>query len=372
MYYSAPSNFDSFGSPLTPSGLESYNRIQSDLLLKIGLMNKISVFGRLSWAYVNQNSTVRPGNAFGLADQSIGLNFRILGSPQTLPSENRTSAIDLQTQVDFPAYSNSVSTTRGTPSMGDSTLDFTGGLFAQIPLYSSPTSAFKAVIGGGYTYRSDKFSAALPWSTQLQFFPYRNGFFGSVAGLGLVSLRNYSRGPLDPVQTSVGSGGSYFTGDINSSLIQVRGQLGYKVSEQTEISASMVKSVWGQSAPNGLTFILGFQMHLGNDKIMSPFEMSPQSYGSANRGFLNYSLETKILKSNDRMNLVKIAKGSQDGIAVGQIFDIFLVNKEGITEEAMARARVTNVRANDSALVVEEYFKEISIEEGFIARRLIE
>jgi hypothetical protein len=72
------------------------------------------------------------------------------------------------------------------------------------------------------------------------------------------------------------------------------------------------------------------------------------------------------------MNLVKIDKGSQDGIVAGQMIDIFNTKQDSNPGEAIARARVSSVRPDESALEIIEYYKEISIEEGFIARRLIE
>jgi hypothetical protein len=87
---------------------------------------------------------------------------------------------------------------------------------------------------------------------------------------------------------------------------------------------------------------------------------------------VSYSLESKVIRSNDRLNLVKIDKGSQDGVEVGQIFDLFVPSTDQNTGEAVARGRVSNLKFNEAALVIQEYFKEVSIDNGFVARRLIE
>ena len=293
-----------------------------------------------------------------------------VGPSLAIPSPKLTPAIDLQAQVDFPGYSNAIASSTQTPSLGDGTVDFTGGLFLNLPFYAAKTYLLSAILGGGYTYRSQGYSSALPWSAILMYAPYREGFFVSLGSLGMVSLLTDPNAVIG--RSSAGSGGSYITGDVNPTLVQFRGQAGYKPSWKTEISVSVTQSIWGQDAPNGLNVVLGFQAHIGHDKTLSPAELSPESYGESNKGFLSYSMEAKVLKSNDRMNLVKIDKGSQDGVEVGQIFDIFRLNNDGSPGSAIARGKVSSVKANESALEVEEYYKQTWIEEGFTARRLIE
>src|SRR5689334_11238061 len=61
MYYSTHSNFDTSSTQNIPLGFQNYNRVQSDFLFRAGLFEHFSVFGRLSWAYINQNSAYTPG-----------------------------------------------------------------------------------------------------------------------------------------------------------------------------------------------------------------------------------------------------------------------------------------------------------------------
>ena len=94
------------------------------------------------------------------------------------------------------------------------------------------------------------------------------------------------------------------------------------------------------------------------------------AYNKANQGIQDYSLEATVTKANDRLNLVKIDKGSIDGVEKGQVFDIFSVRSDGRAAEAVARAQVTSVKSDEAALTIIEYFKEKNINEGFIAKRL--
>ena len=56
----------------------------------------------------------------------------------------------------------------------------------------------------------------------------------------------------------------------------------------------------------------------------------------------------------------------------GQVFDIFHGPPDGRAVEAVARAQVTSVKSDEAALTIIEYFKEQNINEGFIAKRLLQ
>jgi hypothetical protein len=130
--------------------------------------------------------------------------------------------------------------------------------------------------------------------------------------------------------------------------------------------------VWGQDAPNGFAVSLGIQAHFGGtgaDRPRDPHTMTPNEYGKANQGFVNYTFEGQITRTNDRLNIVRINKGSKDGVLVGQVFDIFSVRPDGSVHEAIARARCTTVRESEAELSVTEFFKEVLIEEKDVVKR---
>ncbi len=373
MYFQSNTNFSTSGSVSSSDTLRNYGRIQSDLILRFGFADRFSAFTRLGWAYINQDSSLRRGIGFGLSDQSVGLNWRVYGPALAIPSAKTTPSLDFQIQLDFPGYSQAVSSANQTPDLGDGTLDFTGGLFATLPVSTSKTTILTAVPGIGYTYRNLGYSSAIPWSLAIQYYPYEEGFFANFTTLGVFSAKtDLNNGSRFPLRSNEGSGGSFITGDVNPSLMQVRGEMGMKIGLQTQLSISVMQSIWGQAAPNGLTVMAGFMTRIGRDKSMNPILMSPHTYGESNQGFVNYSLEGKVIRFNERLNLVKIDKGSQDGVEAGQIFDIFLMVKDGASTEAVARAKVSSVKMTEAALDVIEYYKEVWIEEGFSVKRLIQ
>jgi hypothetical protein len=373
IYYNSSSNFDGSGSSVSIDDLRYYSRFQDDLTLSYGISDRLSVYGRMSWAYVNQNSTTQPGTAFGFADQTLGLSFRLADHRPLNAKSAAPFSLDLQLQSDIPAYSTSSSAKNQTPFVGDGTIDFTGGLFVIYPLARNKKDEMHLIGGAGYTYRTSGFSAAIPWSLYFQYLQKNEGIFATIGSAGMASLKTDPNGSdSGTVRSSSGGGGSYFIGGTNPSLINVYGQVGYKIGPKTDISLSASQSVWGQASPNGLSVALGFQSRIGYDGRTNPVLLTPKDYGHSNQGFQNYSLEARVLKSNDRLNLVKIDKGSQDGIEVGQVFDLFITKKDNSPGEAIARATASSTKTNETALEVTEFYKEVWIEEGFWARRLVQ
>lgn len=380
LWYRTTTNFDSKGTSFTPSGLDSYQRVLLDLNATVGFTSKLSLYGRLNWELSkvdSSNTAAFTGSGYGLGDQTVGLNYRIYEKPQG-------ASIDLQGQVDFPAYSNTIAAptatdVTNTPNLGDGSVDFTVGAFLNYVLAEKTESTVKLVAGAGYTYRTASFSAAVPWSASLALQPRREGFVIQAGGYGIQSLSTDSHpgnsALIDTSSGSLGTGGSYITNAINPSIAVLRGELGYRTRDDLQFTGTVAQSIWGHEAPNGMTLGFSFKTHFGGERDGGPKDPALQStvkYGHSNRGYVNYGLDAKVLRANDRFNLVKIDKGLDNGVQIGDTFDIFMNNPDGSIGSAIARGRVTTVKGNEAAIKVEEYFKEVWIEEGFTARRPIE
>lgn len=368
-YYNSPSNFDPTGQIVTPSGLTNYARIYGDILLTHGYSDRFSIYGRASWAYINQSGSTQPGTAFGFSDQSVGFNIRIL--EKHIPTQTKKAppvALDLQFQLDAPTYSNSPTL----PAIGDGTWDTTAGGFFSATLSAGRHARLETTLGGGFTYRSANFSSHLPWLAALRYAPYQDGLVMRVQGSGIVSLKNDLYGSGSTPRSSTASGGSFFTGGTNPSLINLTAQIGYQFTLHTELFLAGTKSMWGQNSPNGFSALLGFQTRIGHGSKDNPLQETPGEFGHANAGFQRYSLDARVLSNNDRMNLVKINKGSEDGVEAGQIFDIFETDKDGRTGEPIARGTILKVRVDNAALEITEYFREVGIDVGFLAKRLVQ
>ncbi len=380
IWYRTTSNYDSTGTSFTPSGLDSYQRYLLDLDATVGLTPKLSLYGRLEWEMSKVDSTntaAFTGTGYGFGDQTVGINYRVFEKPHG-------ASIDLQGQIDFPAYSNTAAPANGVnptnaPNLGDGSVDVTGGAFLTYLISEKPENEVHLVGGAGYTYRGSSFSAAIPWSAMLALQPRREGLVIQAGAFGVQSLNTDSH-PNNSVLVntssgSLGTGGSYITGAINPSILNVRGELGWRTRDDLQFTGTVAQSIWGHEAPNGLSLTFGFQTHFGGEQDSGPSDPALQStvkYGRSNKGYVNYGLEAKVLRANDRFNLVKIDKGLDHGVQIGDTFDIFMNNSDGSVGSAIARGRVTTVKSNEAAIKVEEYFKEVWIEEGFTARRPIE
>ncbi len=370
-FYNTRQNFDSTGALTQPANFSGYTRIQGDVTFGVGLSSRVSAFARLAWARAQLEHTTLAGESLGLTDQSVGITARIWENK--LP-KGEGASVDLQVQGDLPAYSNSNAIASGAPFLGDGSMDLTGGLFVNLPLSAASRSdIWMATAGAGYTYRSDSFSAAIPWSVALAFRPQGKGFAYSFGVRGLASLKSDPRGSVaNPASAGLGAGGSFIANAVNPSLLAGQARIGYQADRKLGVFLSGLLPVTGLNAPQGLLLGIGFTARWGSYDGKSATALTPQEYGRSNQGVISYFGEARVLRSNDRLNLVKIDKGSQDGVEVGQIFDIFLVKQDGSEGEAVARTKVSGVKQHEAALTVVEYFKEVWIEEGFVAKRPLE
>ncbi len=378
--YSTNQNYDAYGSTSLPPGFRNYSRQSADLHVGAGLSQKFTLYGTVSWARVQVDHELLAGSSFGFTDQTVGANYRLI---------DKKISLDLQLEVAIPAYNNSLSTLNLSPYVGDGSTDITAGGFLRLPLSSEARYPVELRSGAGFTSRTNNFSSAIPWTMDVRF----NGdrFLGSAGLMGVYSLQT-DPGIGSPA-ASLGTAGSYVTNAVNPSLASIRGQVGYHVSGRARLTFMGAKSISGQNAPQGFLFGLGFQLQLGKKTASkhpeNPVKMTPMEYGHSNQGLVYYHSsvpEARVLRANDRLNLVKINKGSKDGLAVGQIFDIFSLKQGGTAgggpggqssgrsspEEAIARGRVSSVKSEEAVLTITEYFREVWIEEGFVARQPVQ
>lgn len=411
--YSTRSNFYPNLGTASPTGFNQYNRIENDDIVQYGVTDRLTLYGRLTWMRAQVSSTPDttffPGTAFGLGDQTVGASYRIYG-----PDPDRLG-IDLQLQVDFPAYSNSSSAQDQIPFLGDGSVDTTVGAFGDLPLTLRGRYDLRLLAGAGYTYRSAGFSSAIPWSAEARLSfnkagnkdgnnaggragrdaggdsfdetdedngPGSSRSYGPSIALGfngIQSLQTDTRQPLaGPVGATTGAGGSFIVNAINPSIINLNGDLGYQARDDLRLALFGQLALTGQNAPDGFATGAAFQMRFGGrEKGGGTSEKEEASHqGDRNAGNSDsqnpgaYNLDADVIRANDRFNVVKIGKGSHDGIEVGDIFDLFAPSSQGKRGPAIARAHATHVRADQSVLQVDEYYHDTWIDEGFTARRL--
>ena len=371
--FSSSQNYDLAGAQGAPVDFLGYTRIQTDVTVSYGASPRLTVWGRAGWANIDVDHTTLGGKSFGLTDQSLGAVFRLFesGGAKPGPIDREGVSLDFQGQVDLPAYSNNSAATNGVPFHGDGSIDMTGGVFLNVPFARTKASYWMANGGAGFTYRTGGFSQAVPWSVMVRYGRTVDGLTFSAGAFGLQSLNTDVTHLTAP--SAEAAGGSNMVNAINPSLLTARVQVGYQFNPQLGVQLTAFQSVSGINAPVTRSYLVGLIYHLEQAHSSgNPSRMSGPEYGRSNQGLVTYTFDAKVLKSNDRLNLVKIDKGSQDGVSVGQIFDIFSVKKDGSIIEAVARAKCQSVSGGEAVLNVVEYFKEVWIEEGFIVKKPVQ
>jgi len=358
LYYSTNSNFDAAGNLSTVNGLNSYTRIENQFGLNYGLNSRWTIYGNFNWGRVEVDSSLRTGNSFGFTDQILGIHFQFLKN------------LSLQIEGSAPLYNNAQSDKNQLPHLGSQSIDGSAGLFTSFELTQFPESRLQLTAGSGFTLRNMPFSNAIPWSILLAYDPLDSqGLHLSLAGFGLISVNSSGSSST----SFAGSGGSYFTDTTSPSLTSARIELGYHFSDTFLGSVNFTQSVWGLNSANGSVISFGLAKTFGKSKgEKSRTEMTNEEYGKSNQGLVEYSHTAKVAQVNDRLNLVKINKGRDDGIQVGMLFDIFELKPDGSAGDVVARTKVTAVKLNESALTILEYFKQTNIEEGFQAKRVLQ
>jgi hypothetical protein len=365
-HYSTTANFDASGVASRISGLSGYQRIIGGLSADIGLSKKLSLYGNLRWVYASYQLTTSSNapSIFGLGDQTAGLTFRAY--------QDSMLAIDLQAQGDFALYSNTSAKAGALPFLGDASTDLTAGAFLTLQLAEPTLRTWFLRGGGGYTFRTSQFSAAIPWSATIGTETQTAGFRAQVGAHGVLSLKS------DPNAATAGSirvdstaaGGSFFINAVNPSILALRGAVGYQLTPSFGLEAFASSALWGQAAPQG--FLIG-----GGLRFASTPLSRGKNYNHSNRGVVTYisqanDSEAKVIKTNEALRQVRINKGLGDGVEKRQIWDLFLTRRDGSPAEAVARAQVIQVDSQSSVLQIIEYFREVWIEEGFVARRPVD
>ena len=374
-YYQSKSNYDSEGTLKIPGTFDKYLRYELDLVGAYGIVPGGTLYGRLAVARAKVNDGILPNPPArtALADQTLGFNYRLLDPRDSSP------AIDLQLQLDFPAYDNRSASLTGDLYMGDATTDVTIGGFATLPISHRADGNWEILAGLGITKRTDSFVSGMPWSFDLERRPFGKGVRFGLGLFGYQGIQSEETTSARVISTPVNQGNGRGTFIINSpkpSHIDIRAQLGMDFDPRMGAYLAYQQTITGSAAPNGFLLSLGLNIRFGKNvasapRSVDPFEATAEEFGRSNKGFVSYGLTAKVLKTNDRLNLVKIDKGSGDGVEVGQVYDIFSVKMDGSAEHPVARARVSAINSSGAVLQVVEFYKEVWIDEGFIAKRAL-
>jgi hypothetical protein len=367
-YYRAEVDFDQDAKRLAPANLNSYSRIQGEVELLFGATHWLTFFGRVNWSFVLLDHLNRGGTSYGPGDQTLGANARIFqGTPGI---DGRAPGLSMQLQVDLPTYSNVAAEAKQLPYLGDGSFDFTAGFFGETSIPRSESQSVVLRAGIGYTFRTASFSMALPWSFSVSYEPKISGLFFWLGSSGIISLRTDTTQVVPGTTThSLGTGGIFMTNAINPTLVTPELRIGYQVSPKVAPYLEGRYSIIGVNAPQGFDVLGGVKFRLGGAPLATARGAS-RRLENKTESFREILLEAQVLRANDRLNQIRINKGAADGVEKGQIFDVYQKRDQEIVGDAVARGTVARVGSSESILVIDEYYKEVMIDEGFVARRL--
>ena len=215
-FYNTSQNFGTTSQATPLPSAASVSQMYYDFNLSYALTEDWYLFGRAS-ALTSRVST--PGavdtSVTGFGDQMIGTSYRLVPTDKGL-------GFNLQFSATLPAYTNPASPAQRPntdPYKGDDSIDLTTGGFVEIPI----SSVWSVEAGGGYTYRSKGYSAAIPWSVMIQHTPEIRGPVFAIGARGQVSL-NTDKTSIATVTADqlAGAGGSDLISALNPSWIQVK------------------------------------------------------------------------------------------------------------------------------------------------------
>ena len=359
-YLSSQANWNLFGSPIQPNGL-NYQRLVTDLSVAHPLGETWSAFGRMSLSGIRSQSPTQAGGRIGFADQTIGIQHQLKAFEKVQARA--------QFQLDFPTYQPEPHDL----TLGDGSLDFTGGGFLSYLAWPSRKLELDLWIGAGVTYRTGYYSAAIPWQVgaHLKSHPSRIELEVALSGVSSLKSDPHSYSPAF-FRENLGRDSSLISGAMNPSWIQGKVQLGYRWRNQTFLAVSATKAIWGQMSPQLTGMGVQFQLPLQGKESSSTPPIAEQAVSSSEQRisspFPDTPTEIHITKTNERLGLIKISLGSEEGIQIGDEFNV--ISKVEAAKNPIARARVTHLRNHESALEVLEYYKDHWISEDCSLEKL--
>ncbi len=368
-YYASRINYDRNSDRIDPALLDRITVMTGSLPVAYGISNAVTLFGEARYIHVDLETTLGTATRFGFSDQNVGMNLRLIRSTTGMEAF-------FQVETDVPAYS-PADDQNFDVVLGDGTTHVTGSGFFRAPLIASETRTLDLNMGAGFMWRSNDYDPAVRWSTELRYDAYPTGivFAGRIGGLHSLTDETLS-GAGNPCKVDPRAGGSCLFLAQHPSLVSAEGRLGYRFQPRLSVLGFTSTSLWGKEAPNG--FSVGVALEFATfGSSDDPKETEPtadpasreREYGQGNKGFVAYTFEARVVRTNDQYHLLKIDKGTTDGVAVGDVLDVFSVTKTGDVKEAVARGRVTSVRSSEAAIKIVEYFREVWIEEGFVVKK---
>ena len=363
-YINTNSNFDGTGAKSTLPGAGSLQSLQADLFFQYGISDEITVLANIAFV---QNSVTGPStvdkstistSGRGPGDATVGLRYQPFRNPVRVivDAQVQTPLYTRLTNTEWPVLS-----TASTVALGTGVTEFTIMGRGEYPI------ATDIYLGGaiGNTARTGGFSNLLPYEGYFQY-EETKGIFLRLGVRGAISISDdqFAGGATVPGdRASQAIAGSQLYNGIKPSYFDVNLMVGSYIGKTVFLRAGGELPLAGKNIATAplFTAVLGFDLG-GKD--------NDSGYTHSNRGFQEYYLTSKVIRVNNKLRQLLIDRGTGDQIKVGELLDVFEPDfKNGVFGETVGRGRVLEVGPTRAKLQVLEYYKEITLQEGFVVRR---
>lgn len=378
-FFRSEDNYDGDGQIVRPPAMDYVDYLSTRLHGAFGLTPRISFFAQADVRHLKTNTllSVTPNETnFGFGDAFLAFRWlmhstRDSGSPFPTEWTPRALSLILEGSWLFPLYNEAAT---GKPPLGDESNDL--GLMARAVWYANEWLSFSG--GIGYTYRTANYSGEIPWNLRADFTFLRDrrlrfwtDFLSNERATNTGTVLN-DRHP-DPVP-----GGSFLFKSREPTWRRVSFGAGYFLTRTWEIALGGLATASGLNAPKGLGVSLGVAWR--------PYEVREYAFEKKREQeqirelrtpeilrerAARYDLRATILRVSVRGNFFKLGYGSNDGLAIGDTFQVFEPDDLTLRErEPIALARVVAVRPASSFLRVEHRYADAKIVPGYEARRV--
>jgi len=382
-YFQTRENYGSDGLASAPPAMDRLHYTNFRVHGAFGFAPKLSLFAQADARGLSMSSqaavATAPPNASnqGLGDAFLGfrsLLYRSNSTNRVYPTEwsPESFVIILEGTWNFPMYD---STRAAKPPLGDQSNDFSG--IARAAWYTNEWLAFSA--GSGYIYRTAGYAPILPWNIRADFSlqeRHRLRFWTelqSFQGLQQTNVALNSQQP-DPIPN-----GSLLFKSYSPTIRTANLGVGYLLSKEWEAVAGTFFTATGVNSAKGWGAGLGFTWRpyqIPEIKYEEYRKRQIERLQTEKREFhrpvVRYGFRATIVKVSNQGNYVKIFYGENDRVRVGDTFYIMPPDTLSASpRRPVASATAVQVLPDAAFLHVDEkYAENLSIQEGFEARRV--
>jgi hypothetical protein len=360
-FFLTKSNYRSDGTSVIPGSFNQLKRIHSATEAMFGWTPQFSGGARLTVANIEYD---RISQAQGKSNTGIDSIAGLLNS--RLIANEDGSALDLGLELSFPLHDGTASTTND-PPVGDGAADVNVFGTYGFVVGADERSRYRLAPLFGLTYRTNDYPLAVRWSALASREVVNDGIIATIGLFATHSFSNKNVPASRVVSASTEAGGSFMIKSPQPSHLSFLLKPGYQFSKATQVFASYQQTLSGSFAPAGWQGVLSGVFRFGSE----PSKEEELTTGSGTERFSTYGLSASVTRTNDQLYLIKINRGSEDGVEEGQLFDLFEPGSSSREAKPLARARVTAVKGREAALKVIEYHRQQVIEDGTIARRVL-